>query len=105
MPLPPSTLIWSPGRSRIARVAAADDGEMLSSRATTAAWDRGAPTSVTTAAAPGEERRPADVGHRGYEDVAIAELAGVFGLLSRATPWARPGPADGGSNRPPISAG
>ena len=45
------------------RVAAADDGGMPGSRVTMAAWDRRAPTSVTMAAAQGEDRRPAGVGH------------------------------------------
>jgi len=106
MPLPPSTLIWSPGCSCIACVAAADDGGMLSSRGTMAAWDRGAPTSVTTAAAPGKigvQPTLVTVVTRMSPSLSWPASSGL--LISRATPWARPDPADGGSNRPRISAG
>ena len=48
MPLLPSTLTRSPLRRRIVALPHPTTAGMPSSRATIAAWDRGAPTSVTT---------------------------------------------------------
>ena len=67
---------------------------------------QGAPTSVTTAAAPGKigvQPTLVTVVTRMSPSLSWPASSGL--LISRATPWARPGPADGGSNRPPISAG
>ena len=72
VPAEPSTRTRSPSGARVVALPQPTTAGIPSSRATIAAWDSGAPTSVTTAAGAGEQRRPAHVG-----DVGDQHLTGL----------------------------